>query len=354
MNPKNFMYAVYGLIGVILISVGSNAYQAHKLNNLSETIQKQIKGELTETARLISQSREEINAVRSSMLTERELSNRVEAILGGLGKDTRESIERFQQETGARIDSISVRISSMETRLKGQARVGSEKAPPPSPPPTSWKGVTKEDASRCVAYPDLCDPLEFSWATPYGKPLASFTSDNIWSGEYNLDLSLEFKAVVIEYAEDQSNLGAGAVRNQGLHIMAGYTNAKGEFVTIAEDKLVEGNPNLDSRFFYVPKVAPSSIKTSLKLFEPSLLAGVSYTQQVFGFSVGASLLNLSNGEYRLGSQVVVTSKGLLLAGVLSYHPYLLGKHLNVAPHLGWAVGMDKSNSWLIGLSFQVW
>jgi len=355
LTPKHFMYAIYALSGLTLVSVGANAYQTYRINTLSDTIQKQLRGELSEAAMGISQTRQDIKTLESQMVTGRELSSRIENILEGLDKSTRDSIERFQAETGAKIDSISVRMTSIEAKLKGKAKVGTEPTTPIQPPPASWQGITNEDAARCVSFPSFCDPLEFTWSTPYGKPLASFFTDNFWGGDYTLELKLEFKAIVIEYAEDQSSIGSGAVRNQGLHILAGYTNEKGDFIPIAEDKLMQGNPNLDSRFFYTPKVDPQNIKLKkLRLFEPSLLVGISYLDKLSAFSAGASLLNLQGGDYRLGVQMALTNKQPYLAGVVSYHPYVLGKHLNISPAVGWAVGMDGSNTWVAGLYFQVW
>lgn len=367
MLKRHISYVAYVLGSLGVLSVGANAYQAHKYNRMVDTIQNQLKGELSENARLLSEMRTEIGAVKSQMVTQGDLDKKSEAIISGLSQNTQEAIRKYQDETGAVISSISEKVTSMDLKLKGQGRVGSRpnnrstatnqivSKPPTDTPSSDWLVVTDDDINKCAENPHMCDPLVFSWTTPYGKPFASFTTDNLWAGDYSLDLKMDFKVVVIEYSEDQSNLGAGAVRNQGLHIMAGYINEKGEFVTLAEDKMYEGNPNLDSRLFYTPKVDPPSIKLrKLKLFEPSLLVGAAYLDKMFGFSVGASLLNIQGGDYRLGVQVVLNNKQPSLAGVMSYHPYILGKYLNVAPALGWAMGMDGSSTWLAALLFQVW
>jgi hypothetical protein len=343
---------------LLVASLSMTAWSSYKMNTFQDTLSRQLRGELSATAQALTRAQNELGTIKSEMVNQREMVKRSAEIISTLDQKTQESIDRFQRETGAKVDSISVRFTRMETRLeRGIKKIGDQKKPV-APPPSDWKGVSKEDQRRCSSYPDKCEPFKFSWESPFkvkGDPLALFSTPNIWGEEFTLDLNLAFKVVVIGYGEDQSRLGSGAAQNQGIHIYAGYLDEQsGKFVAIAEQELLEGDPLLDPKMFYRPKVDPDKVVRGLDLIEPSLLVGVSYQQNQTGLSVGASLLNFKKGEYRVGSNVSLTSEDSYLGAFLSYHPQLLEKSLNIAPSVGYMWNKDLNPTWSLALHFQVW
>jgi hypothetical protein len=355
-----FKKGLYGLIGALVLSLGANFWNAYKMERFEHTLQEQMEGKFSESARQLIALSEQVNTVSSNMVSHAELEKRSREIVSGLSAETQENIRRYKEETGAQVQSIAVRFQSMEARLdKGIRRIGGKvdsqrtTTPPPAP---EWKGVSYDDQRKCADYPERCAPFQFSWESPYqvsGKPLAKFSSPNLWAGRYVLDLNLAFKVVTIGYGEDQSELGAGAAQNQGLHIYAGYIDDKGEFVSIAEQEMLKGHPNLDGKMFYVPKVDVNPSR-ALRLFEPSLLVGSTYQDGGFGLSVGASLVNFAGGTYRVGASGILSEKEPYLSSFLSYHPMVMGKHLNIAPSLGWVLGTSGVSTWALGLQFQIW
>lgn len=354
-----FNRGLYALATLVVLNLGSTWWTNYKSQSLNQTIKEQLEGKLSEQARVISQLNAQLNQVESRMVTQAEVLNRTREVMEGLDENTRRELDRFLDQTNARIDSIGVRFTHMETRLnEGIRRIGGkvDRAKTP-PPPSTWKGVSKEDQRRCADHPERCEPFEFSWESPYkvnGSPLARFSTPNLWDGQYALDLNLAFKVVTIGYSEDPNKLGSGAAQNQGVHIYAGYVDPDKGFVSIAEQTLLEGDPNLKGSFTYTPKVDPSQVGRTLKLFEPSLLLGSTYQSTGFGLSIGASMVNLVQGKYRLGANVILT-EGLPYLGVMgTYHMMFAGKALNVAPGVGWVYGSDGSNTWSIGLHFQAW
>lgn len=346
------------LVSLFTISMGANLWGAYKMMSFESTVQDQLNGTFTKTADLIRKVDERIGTVESTMLTQEDLEARAKQIISGLDVQTQKHIKEFQEETGAKIKSISERFTTMEVTLEGKARLGGrrdkrEKTPTP---PATWKGVSREDLFRCEDHPEKCAPFEFEWESPYrfqGSSIARLSGANIWGDEFRLKLNLAFKVVTIGYGEDQSKRGAGAVANQGLHIYAGYVDEDGKFVTLAEQKMLKGNPLLDSKVFYIPQ-GDLDKSSALELFAPSFLVGTTYQEGDLGLSLGASLLNFSKGRYRLGGNFVISSSKPYVGAFASYHPLIGGRNLNLAPSLGWVLGADQSNTWSLGLQFQVW
>lgn len=363
MPELQFKYALYGLVSLFLVSMGGNAWSVYKMTTMQDTITEQLEGKLTANALAIADKIDtELGTVKSQMVDRSQLDTFANEIIGELDTKTQKAIRKFTDETGAKVDSISKRFVRMEARLdQGISRIGKKvdrqrKTPHP---PKSWKGVSRQDQTRCADHPERCEPFEFSWHSPFslkGKPIYTFSSRNIWGGKGSLDLNLAFKVVAITYGEDQSRLGSGAVQNQGIHVLGGYFDEQGEFVEIEglESKLLQGDKNLDPKLFYVPKVDPSNVRLGLSLFEPSLLVGSTYQASEFGLSIGGSFLNLRKGEYRLGANFSLTESNQYLGVMGTWHPYILGKNLNIAPGLGWVLGADGSNTWSLGVHFQVW
>lgn len=356
MEVLNFKYAPYVLGVLFTISSLTNAWMTYKMNRLDDTIQDQMNGKYSKEADLLRRTNERLNTVESSMVSRKELEDRAEQIIKGLDANTQEAIKKYTNDTKSRIDSISTQVVSMQGVLEGVSNL--QKAPKLPPPPKEWKGITQRDRERCSQYPDRCDSFLFRWESPHkvkGKTIASFSNPNLWAGKSKLDLNLAFKVIAIRYAEDQSRLGAGAAENQGIHIQAGYVSDKGEFVLIEglETKMYKGDPRIQGKLFYVPKKSVDSTRT-MKLFEPSLLVGTTYQSSQFGLSIGGSLLNLKEGEYRFGANFVITKDKPYLGIMGSWHPVILGKNLNIAPNLGWVLSADQEQTWSLGLQFQVW
>ena len=356
-----FKYGLYALLSVFLVSVGGNAWSVYKMSQMDATIQAQLKGVLSKNAQKISAISTALGTVKSEMVSRKALEEKASEIIGGLDAKTQEAINRYTRETGAKVNAISKRFVHMETRLEaGITRIGNrvdrQKTPPP---PKSWKGVSRLDQTRCKDHPERCEPFQFTWLSPFnfrGRPVYSFTSRNLWSGDGSgVDFNLAFKVVAINWGEDQSRLGSGAVENQGIHIYGGYFNEQGKFIALPglESELMSGDPGYDPKLIYVPR-KPASPTLSLKLFEPSLLVGSTYQEGEFGLSVGGSFVNFARGEYRLGANFSITESNQYLGLMATWHPYIMGKHLNIAPGAGWVYGTDGSNTWSLGLHFQVW
>jgi hypothetical protein len=350
LTPENLLYLIASLFGT---SVISNFWMNYKVSHLEETIREQLKGNLSETAEMIAEARDDILTVDSEMVTHDELEERAKSIMSELDSDTQSAIEKFMSDTGARVNSISDRVMGMEGKLsKGMSNL-SKRTPKSTPPPKTWKGVTQQDRDRCSEFPERCDLFAFNWQSPFrvnGRTIARFSSPNLWAGEGDIDFNLAFKVIAINYGEDPES---GAVQNQGVHVLGGYVSEEGKFVPIPSLKstLLKGDANLDSRLFYTP---PTLRRKPFKLFEPSLLVGTTYQHGEYGLSIGGSFLNFRDGEYRVGGNGIITESNAYVGLMGSWHPYILGKNLNIAPSFGWVLGTDSSNTWSVGLQFQVW
>ena len=346
--------AMYVFLGLFSLSVVGQGWVAYKTSQLDSLIEEQLEGKLSATAREIVSLREEVKTARASLLKASEVQERASVLMEGMSAETRARIEAFIDETGAKIEDISVRFTSIETTLKrGSATRGAKPPTPTPPPPPEWKGVSAEDQKRCESYPEKCAPFPFTWEANErvnGKSIGVFSTPNLWGEEFSLRLNLAYRVQAITFR------GEGVVRNQGVYIQAGYFNDKKEFVMVAEDKLLSGDPNLDPQLFYTATTSTitPSVK-SLRLLEPSALVGVNWALGGFGLAFGASLLNLNEGRYRLGGNITLVSGGGVLAGVMgSYHPRILGKNINIAPSVGAAWDTQLTTHLTLGLFFQVW
>jgi hypothetical protein len=362
MPELSFNYVTYGLLSFFMLSVGGNAWTVYKTTKMESTIQEQLSGKLAKTAKDIASLNESVGTITSKMVKRSELDSFADEIIGGLGEKTQSSIRSYMGKTGARIDDISERFVKMEGDLdKGTARIGSRttRARDPKPkPPESWKGVTRDDQHKCEDHPERCEPFQFTWESPFsinGRPIYTFSSENLWEKRGKVSLNLAFKVVAMTFREGD-RLGDGAVQNQGVHVMAGYISPKGGFIPIPglESKLLRGDSNLDPRLKYVPKVDAGRERLGLSLFEPSLLVGSTYQGGGFGLSVGGSFVNFYKGDYRIGANLVLTEDTPYLGANVTWHPRIAGKNLNIAPSLGWVIDKEGGNTWSLGVHFQVW
>jgi hypothetical protein len=360
MPDLDFKHTLYGLISLFLLSVGGNAWSVYKMRRMNTTIQAQMKGILDENATKIASIETSLGKVQSQMVDKATLEKKASQIIGDLDSKTQAAINKFTTETGAEITAINKSFLRMEGKLnKGISSLKSDSRPPTPAPPKSWKGVSREDRNRCSDHPERCESFEFSWRSPFsfkGRPVYTFTSKNLWADlDTNIDFNLAFKVVAITYNEGDG-LGSGAVQNQGVHIYGGYIDEKGKFIALdgLEGVLMDGDPNLDQKLIYVPRVTPSNVRLGLRMFEPSLLAGSTYQGGEFGLSIGGSFLNLAKGEYRVGANFIVAQSNQYLGVMGTWHPSIAGKNLNIAPGLGWVIGADGSNTWSLGVHFQVW
>lgn len=351
---NKFSLLIYSGAAFFLTSIAGQAFTAYQVSKMDDVVREQLEGKLSATAQEVIALREDVKTTRAQMLTQEQLKAQTDTMLRGLSSESEERVRAYMRETGAKIEEMSTRFTGIEIEIKkGRTRRGAStpNTPPPPPPPSSWKGVKKEDYRICEAYPDRCDTLPFSWSAPYmvkGNPLAEFSKDNFWTDESTLKLNLAYRVDAITYR------GEGLVKNQGVYIQAGYFDASGKFVMLAEDKLMVGDPSLDPQLFYAPTLplAPPSV---LRMFEPSILMGVNYVADGFGVSLGGSVLNFNEARYRLGGNVTLKGDGWIGAGVMaSYHPRFFGKNLNVAPALGVMWDKNLSASLSAGLFFQVW
>ena len=362
MPDFNFKYALYGLVSVFLLSVGGNAWTVYKITTMQTTIDEQLNGKLGLKASILASLDERLGTGKSKMVTRSELEEKTSKIISGLDAKTQDAIKEVQDKTDSRIDSISEKYFNFEGEIRkgiSSLQRRRDKKPPVPPPPKSWSGVKVQDQDRCSAHPERCEPFEYSWASPLhyrGKPILSFSSDNLWSERGNkINLNLAYKLVAFTLREGDS-LGSGAVQNEGIVISAGYINEKGEFIAIPglQHTIKRDDPNFDPKIFYVPKVDPFKSRAKLGRFEPSLLVGSTFQGGDFGLSIGGSLVNLYDGEYRMGANFALTESNQYLGVMGTWHPFIAGKNLNIAPGLGWVYGSDGSNTWSLGIHFQVW
>ena len=277
MPGLEFKYGIYALISLFLLSVGGNAWSVYKMQRMDATIQDQMNGILSDNAEQIASINTTLGTVKSQMVDRATLEQRASEIINGLDQKTQDAINRYTSETGAKVDSISRRFVRMESRLeRGVTNIGDriDRQRKPNPPPETWRGVSTQDQRWCADHPqdERCQPFKFSWHSPFslkGRPVYSFSSRNLWTGEGSgVDFNLAFKVVAINYGEDQSRLGSGAVQNQGIHIYGGYFDEQGKFIALPglESELLSGDPNLDPQLIYVPKVDADGGRLTLKRF----------------------------------------------------------------------------------------
>jgi len=353
----------YLIVISLSISTALQFWNSYKQKELESTISKQLKGELSANAREISKLRTDIKTAQSKMLSYDDMQNRTEEIIQSIGESS-QGLQKHLDSTDAKIISYQKRFSRIESRLEnGISKISGKvdrKAPPPKPT-KEWKGISENDFLTCFHHydPVKCPEISYSWNTSEqnkGKPIAGFKTDNLWlSKAGNIDLNLAFRVDVITYSEDQSKLGSGAVKNQGIYVKAGYLTQEGEFKTIAEDKLIEGDPNLDPKFFYVPTV-PYGHSKKYGLFEPAYYVGLALLpmeEYDIGLIGGGSFVNVLDAKLRLGGIAYISNSYFGVGASLSYHPKIGGKYLNFAPNISYLFSAERNNLSL-GMLFQVW
>ena len=354
----------YLLALALFLSTGLQIWNNYKQQKLEDTISLQLEGVLTANATKISELQENINSAKSKMISYSDMENRTEDIISQIGNKT-EALEKHLNETDSKILSYSQRFSRIEKTLKGgkiKVQITGQKTTEEIKAPTSeWNGIDADDFLTCVHYydPDKCPSISYSWETNYkngGQPVGAFRTENLWLSDFgNLDLNLAFKIDVVTYGENQDSLGSGGVQNQGVYIKAGYFSESGEFITLVEDKMLEGDPNLDPKFFYVPTV-PYGHSKKYKTFEPAYYAGLSTLpnqEYDMGVQVGGSFLNLLDAKLRMGGVGYISNTYFGAGLSISYHPKLGGKYLNFAPNVSYLFSSERNNLSL-GLLFQVW
>jgi len=358
MNPY-LQYAIGAYVMVSSVLLYKQASKSEDASTLAKVVSEQLEGKLSENARLIASAREDIRQVESRMVTHEELQRRTESITRDLSAETRSSIDRYMKSTNARIDMVTRAFKQVKVSLdKGSSRVGKPSEKPSEPAPTVWEGITAEELSWCKSDPSRCAPFVFAWESEHrvnGQPVARFASDNLWGDETRLDLNLAFKVTALTYRADPNNPEDGLVRNQGIHLMAGYLDDKGEFVALAEDKILSDDPRYQGLSIYSPTQVYQA--KELGLFDLSVLAGFGYIyEEGLMASAGTSMINLSKGRYRLGVRGVFSeNRGLGVGGFASWHPEVLGREVNIAPFVGYDyLFKDGYHAPSLGLYFKVW
>lgn len=360
MDYLKTQYAIYLLIALFGLGVGKNLNQSFDEDLLAKTVAEQLEGKLSANANAIAEFNESLNMVKSQMVSHEELQDHAKNIISTLGDETENRLKDHMEKTNAKVDLISRSFRTLRTQIKkGFITIGDEikKEDQVEPPPDTWDGMKKEDYQWCLDSPTLCDPFKLTLGTSYqvdGFPVALFKSKNLWDKDFNLDLNLLFDVTAITLREDPDDPKSGVVRNQGIYIKAGYVDSKGQFISLAEDKLYKGQKGFDPQIFYSPTQVFKPKKYDL--FDPALLIGSSYRIQggEFGLAIGASLLNFFNAQLRLGGTTLIESEYFGVGGMVSYH-YLFGrKHLNIAPFGSYVFGIANPNDVTLGVKFQVW
>ena len=354
----------YVLGFTLFLSTALQFWNNYKQQKFESTIQLQLQGVLKGNAEKIARLDKELKTAKSEMISYKEMEKRTKQIISEVGTQT-QALEDHLKETDAKILSYSSRFTEIEKTLHGgkiKVRVeGREKPKEIKKPTQDWRGVDADDFLTCVHYydPDKCPPISYTWAMEYqnkGKSIAQFTTRNLWLEEAGqLDLNLVFKVDVLTFGEDPDSLGSGAVQNQGVYIKGGYFSEDGKFVTLVEDKLIEGDPNLDPRFFYVPTV-PYGHSKKYKRYEPSYYVGTSLLPTLgydMGIQAGGSFVNLFEAKLRIGGVGYISKDYFGVGPSISYHPKIGGKYLNFAPNISYLVSSEKQ-ALSLGLLFQVW
>ena len=354
MIMTNYMNIGIGIfLSLVGFGIGKNINKQVDEDKIAQTIKEQLEGKLDANANAIASMNTSINMIKSEMITHDELQKKADSIISDIGGDTEKKLKKHMNKTNAKVDLISKTYRSLKTQIKkGFVKINDE-LKEDIPVPTDWDGLKKNDYQWCLDSPSLCEPFKLELGTHFlvdGDPVAIFKSKNLWDKDFQLDLNLLFKVTAITLRQDENK---GAVRNQGIYIQAGYVES-GKFITLAEDKLYNGDANLDSKLFYSPTMVHKP--KTYDLFDPSFLMGSSYRYlgNEIGLTLGASLFNFRKAQFRIGGLSVIESSYLGFGASFSYH-YLFGsKHLNVAPYGSYIWGINNDNDISLGLVFQVW
>lgn len=356
LSTEAILYVFLGFFG---LSLGGQAWSSYKMSQLEDTIRLQMKGTFSENAQKIKALDEELKMAKSTMLTDEQLEKKSQEIISRLSEETQNQLKGFQSETKTQIDSIGIQVSNLTLKLtKGKIKRGGGKgAKTPeakAPAPEKWEGFKIEFIDWCEQSPENCDPFYFIWESEHlvkGKPIATFTSPNLWRDEVDISLNLAFRVTAINFREDPRE---GIAQNQSVRVEAGYLSDEGTFVTLTETELFKGDPLLSPEFFHsaTQKVKPEH---RMRMFEPSVQAGIAWSPfSDIGLLAGGSFLNFRGGDIRLGASALVNTSYFGIGPHVSYYPKVLGKNLKLAPSLNALYGADGRFTWGAGILFLVW
>jgi hypothetical protein len=353
MNAIYLQYALYAYLSFSSFLLVKQTFFTPSQADLEGIVAKQLRGQLKPSAELLTKLNETVNTMNSSMVTHDELESRASAIINDLDKATKDSVKGYMKETKSKVDAISRSIQRLNTTINKGKKVMPKPKKPLEPPPDEWGGITVDQIYWCQADPNSCAVYPFVWESAHqvnDKPLARFSTPNIFGNDFKIDLNLAFKVDSIMYREDPKNADAGAIRNQSIFINAGYFNESGKFVGVAKAELIQDKDN------YLIH-SPTSVigeRPELDYFDFSLLAGPSYNGG-FGLSVGGGIVNLLKSDLRIGGQVQLSDKGLDLGAFVAYRVKLLNRKSNIAPFVGYTWNaVDLSPSLNAGVYFIAW
>ena len=355
-NPK----ILYGALALYAISIGSQLYTNHKMTQVQNRITEQIEGKLDAKAQELQSKIKEIGTAQAKMVSKEELERKTEEALSQLSEETRDRLEKYKRDTQAEVTSVSTRVRNIRANLrKGRAQVGQE-VKVATPAPKEWSGIKSKDVAWCKQNPSKCDPFPIRWEYPLvGKPVVSFLSDNVYRGQFNLNLDLGLKVTTVGLRDRK-----GVVENQAVFFDVGYRDLEtGQFKTLQHFEIKEGDGKETDVLFHRPAINPFLFNDKLSRYDFSLLLGASFAPTFesgsslsfrTGMSIGGGIVNFKDGQIRLGANVVL-SKEILGAGLFStYHPKILGKHFNLAPMLGVLYDSNLNPSLQVGLSYQLY
>ena len=357
LEKLNLTYAIYSFLGIYALSVGGQFWKNYQYSEIETRIQEQLEGKLDAQARLLQEMNREIGLTKAKMVSTEELERRTREALSHLSEDTQKQIQQYQRNTNAQVSSLSTRIRRVDTHItQGLADVG-EKVKVKTPAPKKWKGVKKQDVAWCREDPSKCDAFPLKWSFPTrDNPVASFSSDNIWKGKFQLKTSYKLRVTTVGFRDKK-----GVVENQAIFFSVGYTDEKTkEFKTLQTFEIKHGDDDESDQFFHTAAVG---VSRQLNWFEPTVLLGASFAPTLTssssldfrtGLTVGGALLNFRGGEIRIGANGVISPDILGVGAFSSYHTKLFGKSFNLAPLVGVLLDQNLQTSIQIGLVYQLY
>jgi hypothetical protein len=354
-NPK----VMYGALTLYAISIGSQIYTNHRVNQVQNRITEQIEGKLDRKAQELQSKIEKIGTAQARMVSKEELERKTEEALSQLSKDTKDRLEQYKRDTNAQVTSVSTRVRNIRANLnKGRAQIG-QKVKVTTPAPKDWKGVKAKDVSWCKQNPSKCDAFPIRWDYPLnGRPVVSFLSDNVFTRSFNLSLDLGLKVTTVGLRDRE-----GVVENQAVFFDVGYRDERGRFKTLQHFEIKEGDGKETDVFFHKPAINPFLFNDKLSTFDFSLLLGASFAPTFesgsslsfrTGMSIGGGIANFKEGQIRIGANAVISKEILGVGLFTTYHPKILGKHFNLAPMLGVLYDSNLNPSLQVGLSYQLY
>lgn len=346
-------YALYAYLGLSGVLLGKQVFFPASEIEFEQIISEQLEGKLGPSARALSELNLKVNAVESRMVTHSELQERSKEIIGDLGAKTQRDIEEYMKRTNSKVDAVSRSVRTLTATVRKGRKITPKPDKPVEPPPEEWEGITVDQIYWCQSAPSTCALYPFVWETDgqvKGKPMARFSTTNIWGSDFKVDLNLAFKVSSIMFREDPNSARSGAVRNQSIFISAGYFNERGEFVGVAESELLQDE---DNYLIHAPTKTLGG-RDGLSLLDLSVLGGPSFDGD-FGVSVGGGVVNLLKGDLRFGGQAQISGNGLSAGPFVAYRLSLFKRRTNIAPFVGytWNVS-DLSPALNAGLYFIAW